>query len=420
MKIAFISQPGHAVLPPAGSLEIWTKEVAARLAESHEVVIYASAVSGAPTRKRDGAEYRFVEHGVDSRLARMRVLWRALPAERAFFSSPMYQLLYWIQVARDIRRRGISAVHVYNYSQALPIIRRLNPHATIAIHMQCEWLTQLHRRTIDRRLRHADVIIGCSEHITEPIRQRFPHHAARCRTIYNGVDIDASEERKDGGDSTVALLHVGRISPEKGHHLLVEALNELVDEHPELRMIFVGEESPVPAEMAVAISPDPLVRELARFYDRSYLEQLRSAMSPAVTERTELSGRRVDHDRVAEYYREADIFVFPSIFEAFPIPPIEAMAAGLPVIAARAGGAVESVIDGETGILVERDDSRALARAIAELAADPDRRASMGEAGRARAARHFSWASVTGDVERALAGGTQPDGRPSHEADTAA
>ena len=401
MKIAFVSQPSHSVLPPTGSLEIWTREVARRLGERHEVVLYASATEEMGDCTRDGIEYRFVDHRVDATLAYARALWRLRPANKAFFSSTLNPLTYWLKVALDIQRRGVDAVHVYNYSQALPLIRRLNPHARIAIHMQCEWLTQIDERTIDRRLRHADVIIGCSEHITRPIRRRFPAHADRCRTIYNGVDVEEPVSRPDAGD-TVTLLHVGRIAPEKGHHLLVDALNELVHDHPELRMVFVGEETLIPMEMAVAISSDPLVRSLERFYGRSYLEQLRERMSPELAERTVFTNQRVDHERVRGYYEAADVFVFPSIFEAFPIPPIEAMAVGLPVVAARAGGAVESVVHGETGLLVERDDARALADALAQLLGDPERRAQFGSAGRERAARMFSWPSVTRELERAL------------------
>jgi glycosyltransferase involved in cell wall biosynthesis len=403
MRVAFVSQPSHSVLPPTGSLEIWTREVARRLAERHDVVLYASASEGTEDGRRDGIDYRFVDHRADATLAYARALWRLRPADKAFFSSTLNPLLYWLKVALDIRRRGVDAVHVYNYSQALPIIRRLNPRATIALHMQCEWLTQIDERTIDRRLRHADVIIGCSEHITRPVRRRFPPHAARCRTIYNGVDVREPAGRRNGHE-TVTLLHVGRISPEKGHHLLVDALNELVRDHPQLRMVFVGEETLIPKEMAVAISADPLVRSLERFYEGSYLEQLRRRMSPDLAQRTVFTEGRVDHERVGEYYESADIFVFPSIFEAFPIPPIEAMAAGLPVVAARAGGAVESVVDGETGLLVERDDAGQLAAALAELLQDPGRRSAFGAAGRERAARLFSWTSVTQELEQALAG----------------
>jgi glycosyltransferase involved in cell wall biosynthesis/SAM-dependent methyltransferase len=401
MKIAFVSQPGYSVLPPVGSLEIWTRDVARRLAGRHEVTVYASASAETADVTRDGVAYRFIDHRADALLARgLRPLWRTRPADKAYFAAAAYPAVYWLKVAREVQRNGVDAVHVYNYSQAVPIIRRLNPRVTIALHMQCEWLTQLDERMIDRRLQHADLVIGCSEHITEPIRRRFPQHAHRCRTVYNGVDVGRPVERDDR-NGTVTLLHVGRISPEKGHHVLVDALNEVVHDHPELRVVFVGDESVVPVDMAVSISADPMVRDLARFYDGGYLEQVKGRMSPALAERTEFAGR-VDHDRTSAYYEAADIFVFPSIFEAFPIPPIEAMAKGLPVVGARAGGTPESVVDGQTGLLVERNDAPALAEAVRALLGDPDRRAALGAAGRKRAAEVFSWDSVTRQFEEVL------------------
>ena len=402
MKVAFVSQPGYAVLPPAGSLEIWTREVARRLAERHEVVIYGSSIGRSVTRRVDGIEYRLVSSGRIRLLTRgMRFLWRLWPADRAFFSSPWFHLLYWTRVARDIRRTGFDVVHVGNYSQALPFIGRAGGAGTIALHMHCEWLTQLDARMVDRRLRHADVVIGCSEHITEPIRRRFPQHAARCRTVYNGVEL-RPEPVRVGAEGTVTILHVGRISPEKGIHVLVDALNEVVRDHPEIRLVIVGEESEVPAAMAVAISDDPVVRALARFYGSSYLAEIELRMSFELAARVTFTGR-IDHSQTGAHYDAADVFVFPSIFESFGIPPVEAMAAGLPVVAARAGGTVETVIDGVTGLLVEREDAKALAAALLRLIEDPELRRSLGEAGRGRAAEVFSWPSVAAALERVVA-----------------
>ena len=409
MRIAFVSQPGYAVLPPAGSVEIWDREVARRLAERHEVVIYGSSTGASSAQRVDGIEYRLISHtGVRVLTRGMRLLWRLWPADKAFFSSPWFHLLYWVRIARDVRRSEFDVVHVDNYSQALPFLRRLSPATTLAIHMHCEWLTQLDRRMIDRRIAHADVVIGCSEHITGAIRTRFPAHAGRCRTVYNGVELRREPVgRSEDGAATV--LHVGRISPEKGLHVLVDALNEIVDEHPELRLVIVGEESEVPAAMAIGISEDPVVRALARFYGGSYLEELERRMSPQLASRVTLTGR-IDHSETAAWYDAAEIFVFPSIFESFGIPPLEAMAAGLPVVAARAGGTVETVVDGVTGLLVDREDPRALAAALTRLLDDPELRRTFGTAGRARAAEVFSWSSVTSTFERSLADARRPAG----------
>lgn len=412
MKIGFLTQPGHAVLPAAGSIELWADNVARRLAPRHEVTVYASALPSNPgTFSRHGITYRLISHRSNAVLLRgLRVAWRLLPPTRPFFASTLHPRRYWIDVAKDVRRQGDEVVHVFNYSQALPVLRRLTD-AKLVLHMHCEWLTQLDERMIDRRLRHASLIVGCSEYITEKIRRRFPQHAARCITIYNGVGTDTPPARDVEEPSTIELLNVGRVSPEKGLHVLLEALEDVIRSHPRLRLTILGEESPVPYEFAVKISRDELVKELARFYGGSYLQGLRDQMSPELADRVTFVDR-VPHDQTRRFYRNADVFVFPSIFEAFPIPPIEAMAAGVPVIASKAGGVVESVVDGRTGLLVERDDPVGLAHAIRRLVEDPETRRSFGAAGRARAVELYAWPRIVEDVERAFSSLVHPGGRP--------
>jgi glycosyltransferase involved in cell wall biosynthesis len=399
MRIAFVTQPGHAVLPASGSIELWADVVAGRLARRHEVSIYASRPPS-PGGPREGrVAYRLIPHATGTEAIRViRRAWRVLPAERPFFASALHPFEYWLRVALDVRRRKPDIVHVFNYSQALPVLRRLTD-AKIVLHMHCEWLSQLDARMIDRRLQHADLIVGCSEYITGKVRERFPQHAARCTTIYNGVETDVrrSPGRPDSS-SSVRLLNVGRVSPEKGLHVLVDALERVIEMHPEIRLTILGEESPVPFEFAVKISSDDLVRNLARFYGGSYLQHLRERMSDPVAERVTFVDR-VAHDRTHSYYDDADVFVFPSIFEAFPIPPIEAMAAGLPVIASRAGGVAESVVHEETGLLVDREDPVGLADAIVRLSRDGDLRRRLGEAGRERASELYDWTKIVADVE---------------------
>jgi glycosyltransferase involved in cell wall biosynthesis len=399
MRIGFLSQPGYAVLPPAGSLEIWTDEVARRLAaRGHEVSIYASRPGNRGDAVHDGVAYRFVEHASDARVARVvRPLHRALPRDRPFFASPAHPRAYWRGAAWRIAADRCDVVHVTNYSQAVPVVRRAHPAATVALHMQCEWLTQLAGGMIGRRLAHADLVLGCSRYITGRIGQRFPELGERLATLYNGVETGtAAGSPGPTRGSGMHLLHVGRISPEKGLHVLVEAFNALVEDHPELTLTFVGEESCIPLEMAVDLFGEEEVAQLRPFYRGPYLAQLQEALSENARARVRFVGR-VSHADVARYYREADVFVFPSIFEAFPIPPIEAMAASLPVVATAVGGTVESVRHGETGLLVGRGDAAALARALERLIGDAGLRARLGAAGRRRAVQRFSWDRVCDD-----------------------
>jgi glycosyltransferase involved in cell wall biosynthesis len=95
----------------------------------------------------------------------------------------------------------------------------------------------------------------------------------------------------------------------------------------------------------------------------------------------------------------ADVFVLPSLYEGLGIAAIEAMAAGLPVVASHVGGLAEIVVDGETGILVPAGDASALAEAIDRVAADPGWARAAGQRGRTRALALFTSAAMAQAVE---------------------
>jgi glycosyltransferase involved in cell wall biosynthesis len=124
-----------------------------------------------------------------------------------------------------------------------------------------------------------------------------------------------------------------------------------------------------------------------------------------LAELKETCGRQglMDHVRFLEQrgdvptiLRAADIHLTASHTEGFPNNVLEAMCAGLPVIATAVGGIPELVVNGRTGCLVPARDPAAMAKAVAGLAADPDRMSAMGEAGRKRALGLFS-------IERSVA-----------------
>jgi lipopolysaccharide/colanic/teichoic acid biosynthesis glycosyltransferase len=155
---------------------------------------------------------------------------------------------------------------------------------------------------------------------------------------------------------------VGRFVKDKGIRQLVEAFQRLHEDTPELRLLLVGDFE----------KGDPVEPEVRRFIESS----------------SAIVGTGFVPD-TAPYYGLMDVLALPSYREGFPGVPLEAQASGVPVVTTTATGAVDSVIDGETGFLVPVGDSIALSEAIAQLLKDPQLRARMGLAGRARMERDF-------------------------------
>ena len=179
----------------------------------------------------------------------------------------------------------------------------------------------------------------------------------RTVVIHNAVDVSSFGDRADP-DSVPRILSVGRFAFPKDFATLVDALAATT---PDYRAAFVGE--------------GPLLSEAAR-----RLEGL------GLTERVELLGLRAD---VPDVLATADIFVLASRSEGLPISILEAMAAGLPVVASDVGGVGEAVVHGETGLLVSPGEPEALASALELLLRDSALRRRMGAAGRRRAQARF-------------------------------
>jgi glycosyltransferase involved in cell wall biosynthesis len=300
----------------------------------------------------------------------------------------------------DIRREGCDIVHIHQCSQFASIIRKFNPKTRIILHMNCEWLTQFAPELIVQRLKDPDLIVGCSEHISGLIRDRFPEIAGRCGTIPNGVDtgqftplaVDGRSGSKDPGIKRLAF--VGRVSPEKGVHVLLDAFSQVVTRWPNVELEIVGPVGTLPIDFLVALSSDPLVAGLTVFYrDSSYGDHLRKRINKAWEHQVKFTGS-IRNDAVAERYHAADILINPSLSESFGMTVVEAMACGKPVIVTRVGGMQETVQHGKNGLIVRPGDASDLAEAILYLLHNDGLRTAMGRAGRTRAAELYSWETV--------------------------
>jgi glycosyltransferase involved in cell wall biosynthesis len=155
---------------------------------------------------------------------------------------------------------------------------------------------------------------------------------------------------------------LARLSEQKGLTYLIAAAPAILAAHPETHVLLVGD--------------GPLREDLAA-----------QARALGVDQRVHFVGYRAN---TVDFLRAMDLFVLPSLYEGMPLSILEAMGAGLPVVATAVDGTPEAVVDGETGSLVPPADPMALAEAVNRVLADRSLAAAMGRAGRARAEEQFS------------------------------
>lgn len=211
--------------------------------------------------------------------------------------------------------------------------------------------------------RGADGVVAISQTIADLLHDAGVQQE-KMRVIYSGIDAARFQQRAPRSElsqpavvGTVAVLE-----ERKGLRYLLEAAARLQAQGLSVEYRIAG--------------AGPLLAELRQLAQQS-----------GVGDRVRLVGFVSDS---AAFLADLDIFVLPSLFEGLGVAALEAMAAGKPVIASRVGGLAESVLDGETGLLVAPRDSAALADAIASLVKNPTLAVQMGERGAVRVKDRFS------------------------------
>jgi glycosyltransferase involved in cell wall biosynthesis len=206
-------------------------------------------------------------------------------------------------------------------------------------------------------LRQCQGIICVSKAVAESARGFVSSH--KLRVIYNGVPLSPPTLRENRAPRL--LLCVARLAPEKGIATLIDAMRHL---------------------------PENVVLNIAgEGSERARLTQ--QIQSNGLENRVMLLGE-VSKTEIEKRLAQSDIFCQPSLQEGLGIAALEAMAAGLPVVASKVGGLIEVVTQSETGHLVPVGDARAFAHAIASLLKNPLKATQMGAAGRARVEKHFT------------------------------
>jgi glycosyltransferase involved in cell wall biosynthesis len=328
-----------ALLPAAGA-------DVARLTARHAGALAATA--GAAAGGRTGARAR---------------LWQAFYAAEALL------------LVDACRRAGTRHIHAHFANNAADIARlavrlgrRIEPGRpwswSFTMHGPTE-LFDVSRYDLAGKVAEADAVACISDFCRSQLLAHVdPAHAERLHLVRCGLEPGEYDDVADAPRaerSGVEILCVGRLVPEKGQAVLVEALDRLVARGIDARVTFVGDG---PA--------------------RAALEQAVAARD--LSDRVTLTGA-LGADGVRRAYAAADVFCLPSFAEGLPVVLMEAMACGLPVVTTWIAGVPELVHDGEDGLLVPPADAERLADALGRLAEDAPERRRLGAAARRAVAR---------------------------------
>jgi glycosyltransferase involved in cell wall biosynthesis len=286
-------------------------------------------------------------------------------------------------LARALRRESCSAVLCQEYETprfdvAVAVGRTLGVPTFATFQGGDYQMSRIERLLRPLSLRACAGLIVGPEDEAERLRRRYDVSGARIARIFNPIDV--SLWRPDDRGEARAALGIPRAASvvawhgqvqiwRKGLDVLLRAWAEVTAERRgrDLRLLLVGSGE-----------------DAGRVRGLVHTQRLDGV--------TFLDRWVQDRARIREVLSAADVYAFPSRHEGFPVAPIEAMACALPVVAADAQGVRDAVTD--CGVVVQRDDPAALAKALGELLDDEDRRRDLGRAARRRAEAHFSLEAV--------------------------
>lgn len=369
-----VAAPVHPVPPRQGAAVEWWMYQVCRQLDGFEPHILCIAADELPDEEENmGVRYHRI------RLGRLyKRLFQKI--------TRLDPLSYAHRVARRLDALRPVIVHVHNAPALFAEIRRRMrwQGARFVLHMQNEMPVAA--------LRNDELLVADSEYLRSWYAARLP--GADTAVVTNGVDIGTYQPAWSAAIETASLkkiyevptdrktiLYVGRVSPEKGPLDLVHAFRELLNRRQDVFLLLVG-------EMRTG-------NDRRGEYGRKIQEAC--AALPGACRHVNV----VNPADMHKIYLLSDLVVVPSRFEEpFGMVAIEAMAAGVPVLAARKGGLKEFVLPGQTGFLIENtEDPVTFARQMDALLRQPDELDRIRRQARRYVEQHHSWDVVTRQTE---------------------
>ena len=230
------------------------------------------------------------------------------------------------------------------------------------------WLKKTLRHGLELLLaRRFDQLVAVADSVkADLLKRHLP--ANKLMTIHNGIAVTSptAAENLPAQRSTPQLITIARLAPIKNQQLMLRAMQQVVQQFPDATLWVIGD-------------------------GPSHEQLITLAAELNISDRVLFSGFREDATALLPH---ADLFLLSSDYEGISISLLEAMRAGLPVVATNVGGIAETVVDGVTGVLVPRGDTDAFAAAITGLCSATEKSIAMGLAGHARQQQHFSIESM--------------------------
>lgn len=376
------------------SLDTVTWNTARALHRRGEEVVVAGAQIGRANGDAGGVELVPVR-AVPDHLVRTGCRRLRLPgALRPRWSARHHHPFHVFEGVSALRRKGVDAIQLTHEFANLAPARWLAGGTPLITQLHAVWVDD--HPELARRLLAADAVATVSDFVRDEICRVEPRLESRAATVRNGVDLNAFPGRAaiaaTHGDDVTAwrrrldaisrplILAVGRVAPEKGHHVLAQAAARLAERGYDPVVVVAGPvggayERPGPAHSALWRDVEALVP--------GYAERTRDDAGRASFR---LLGTTTPED-VRLLLAAADVFVAPSLTpEPCPLPILEALAMESPAITSDTGGYPELV--GSAALLVPPGDPDALADALAHLLDDTGFRTELGARARTQAAHH--------------------------------
>jgi glycosyltransferase involved in cell wall biosynthesis len=365
MKIALLTP---SFLPVVGGAELGAAELARRLtARGHNVAVVTPRLDPRWRERetQDGIEvHRYAVPALGGRhrtanivagsMCHLGRLWRRLGPD---VINQHYLLPTGIASQWWARRLGVPTV------TTLIGMDIYDPHYRPA----APW-----RALMRRALRHTQAVICISSFVRDIVRRDYRLAPGVPLTVVpHGVDVKMFHPRAvpDVRRADCVILTVQRLYARKGVATFLEAAALVLRERPDARFVVVGD------------GPE-----------RTTLE--RRAAGLGLGDRVVFKGR-LPVAELTELYGTADVFAFHTLHEGLGIVLLEALASGCPVVTTAAGGTLDIVRDGDTGLVVEPADAPAFARAVLRVLREPDLAAALRARGRRRVEAEFDWDVVT-------------------------